>query len=103
MVFMPSDTNRKLARPYHGSYRIVNLMAANAEVTLIEHLKDPSIFVAIDRLRRCYPEQSDAAWTGRKRKAVKRRRKVTNRQNPGTTNHIERKDGPVTRSMTRNS
>ena len=106
MVLMPSDTtgkNRKLARPYHGPYRIVNLTATNAEVTLIEYPKDPPIFVAIDRLRRCYLEQSDAAWTGRKRKAVKQRRKVINCQNPGTANHTEWKDGPVTRSMTRNS
>ena len=69
MVFMPSETtgkDRKLARPYHGPYRVVSLTATNAEVKLIENPKESSIFVALDRLRKCYPEQSNATWTGRK-------------------------------------
>ena len=38
--------DRKLARQYHGPFRIVNLTSTNAEVQLIE---DQSISVAIDR------------------------------------------------------
>ena len=46
----------KLARPYHGPFRILSVTPMNAEVQLIEKPGDPSLFVAIDRLRRCYPE-----------------------------------------------
>ena len=67
MVYMPSEVtgkNRKLARPYHGPYRIVAVTPTNAEVKLIERASEPSIFVAIDRLCKCYPELSDTCWTG---------------------------------------
>ena len=69
MVYMPSEVtgkNRKLARPYHGPYRITAVTPTNAEVILIERASEPSIFVAISRLRKCYPEISDTCWTGRK-------------------------------------
>ena len=39
MVFMPSEVtgkDRKLARPYHGPFRIIHLTPNNAEVQLIE-------------------------------------------------------------------
>ena len=55
MVYMPSETtckNRNLVRPYHGPYRIVAVTPTNAEVKLIEQVSQPSIFVAIDRLRK---------------------------------------------------
>ena len=64
--------DRKLAHPYHGPYYVVSLTATNAEVKLIKNTKESSIFVALDRLRKCYPEQSNATWTGRKRKCTKR-------------------------------
>ena len=55
MVYMPSEAtckNRNLVRPYHGPYRIVAVTPTNAEVKLIEQVSQPSIFVAIDRLRK---------------------------------------------------
>ena len=66
MVFMPSEVtgkDRKLARPYHGPF---HLTPNNAEVQLIERPQDQTIFIAIDRLRKCYQELSDQSWTGRK-------------------------------------
>ena len=77
MVFMPSDVtgkDRKLARPYHGPFRIIDLTRTNAEVQLIGRPQDQTIFVAIDRLRRCYPELSDKSWTGRKGKKSRQKR-----------------------------
>jgi hypothetical protein len=101
MVYMPSEVtgkNRKLARPYHGPYRIVAVTSTNAEVKLIERASEPSIFVAIDRLRKCYPELSDHCWTGRKQ-SRKRRSKcrlvITPSDEP-----VPRTTGPITRSMT---
>ena len=66
MVYMPGDVSGKswkLARPYHR-LRILSLTPTNAEVQLIEKPGDPPLFVALSRLRRCYPEMTDASWTG---------------------------------------
>ena len=53
MILMPSKTigkNRKLARPYHRPYCVINVIQTNAEVQLIEHPSAVSIFVALGRL-----------------------------------------------------
>ena len=67
MVFMPSKVqgkNRKLARPYHGPYRVLKVTPTNAEVALIDRPRNPSIFVSLTRIRRCYEEMDDQSWTG---------------------------------------
>ena len=43
MVFMPSEkkgTTWKLARPFYGPYRIVNLIPTNAKVHIIDKPED---------------------------------------------------------------
>ena len=76
MVYMSGDVSGKkwkIARPYHGSYRILSITPTNAEVQLIKNPGEPSLFVALSQLRRCYPELPDTSWTGpSKRKRVKR-------------------------------
>ena len=71
------------------------LTPTNAEVKLADSIDDPSIFVALDRLRPCYPEIPDTSWTGR-RKTRKRKseRSPTSRAPPEP-----RTTGPVTRAM----
>ena len=66
---------------------------------LIERVGEPSIFVAIARLRKCYPELPDTSWTGRKRsrKRQPKRRTVA----PTPVDPVMRMSGPITRSMTR--
>ena len=67
---MPRDVSGKkwkIARPYHGPYRILSVTPTNAKVQLIKHPTDPSLFVAISQLQRCYPEMADTSWTGPKR------------------------------------
>ena len=74
MVFMPSETvgkDRTVARPYHGPYRVVSTTPTNAEVRLVEFPSKPSIFVAMDRLRKCHPEQADDSWLGRNGKITR--------------------------------
>ena len=104
MVYMPSETSgkdRKLARPYHGPYRVISLTQTNAEVKLIERPTEPTIFVALNRLRKCYPEQPNDCWLGKK----KTLRKTPRPRSPGTDTsqppppqgNLRR--GPVTRSM----
>jgi hypothetical protein len=82
MVYMPSDVQgkeRKLARPYHGPYRVLKVTPTNAEVILVDRPKDPSIFVSLSRVRQCYEEMEDRSWTGprKKRKRKCRRAKTT--------------------------
>ena len=53
MVFMPNEItgkDHKLARPYHGPYRVVSLTQTNTEVQLIEYLSEPTIFVSNEHL-----------------------------------------------------
>ena len=110
MVFMPAEVrgkNRKLVWPFHGPYRVLNLTLTNAEVRLVDHPNDASLFVALNRLRPCYTELGDATWTGR-RKRTKRRahppctRNERNHSKPKAANRSTIEcDGPVTRSMAR--
>ena len=101
MVYMPGDVSGKkwkITRLYHGPYRILSVTPTNAEVQLIENPGEPSLFVALSRLRRCYPELPDTSWTGaRKRKRVKRP--------PAAKQDLPalpvQRAGPVTRAMAR--
>ena len=101
MVFMPSETigkDRKLARPYHGPYRVINITPTNAEVQLIQYPSEPTIFVAIDRLRKCYPEQPNDCWLGKKKIPKKKARPSNSEPAVGPPQEPPRR-GPVTRSM----
>jgi hypothetical protein len=103
MVYMPGDVTGKswkLARPYHGPFRILSLMPTNAEVQLIEKPGDPSLFVALGRLRRCYPEMTDTSWTGRKKRNKTRKRVALPQIERAKTLSV-RREGPITRSMAR--
>ena len=101
MVLMPAEAQgkkRKLARPFHGPFHVVTVTPTNAEVRLVDDPKAASIFVALDRVRLCYPEQSDQTWTGQ-------RRRRTTRSKPSPPGPIPSappvRSGPITRSMAR--
>ena len=102
MVYMPGDVagkDWKLARPYHGPYRITGLTPTNAEVQLIEKPSNPTLFVALGRVRRCYPEiPPDVSWTGRNQKSKRKRRSGQVQEQPKP--QAPRREGPVTQSMT---
>ena len=98
MVYMPgtvSGKRWKIVRPYHGPYRVINMTPTNAEVQLVENPGEPSIFVALSRLRRCYPELPNTSWTGGKKY---KRAKSVDRDIPVQP---IRREGPVTRAMAR--
>lgn len=66
MVYKPGEVQGpawKLAQPYHGPYRIVSLTPNNAEMVLVDQPKEPSIFVSLNHVRRCYEELEDTSWT----------------------------------------
>ena len=58
-----TDKERKLARPYHGFYRILALIPTMPNWNLLIGIHDPSISVALDRLCPCYPEIPNSSWT----------------------------------------
>lgn len=70
---------RKLALPFHGPFRVLTIFPTNVEVRLVDVVDDPKaapIFVALDRVCLCYPEQGDVTWTGKsKRRAAIRSKK----------------------------
>ena len=102
MVYMPAEAqgkNWKLARPFHGPYRIISMTPSNVEVRLIDESTAETMFVSWDRVRPCYPEQGDRTWTGPRRKRRKRRARrtvdSTSRPRSGP------RGGPMTRSRTK--
>ena len=97
MVFIPSETtgkNRKFARPYHGPYCIITITPTNDEIQLIERPLEPTIFVAIDRLRRCYPEQTDQCWTGHKKRRIPATSNKPTEESRPATQPLWSRDGP---------
>ena len=68
LVHMPHEVRGnawKFARPFHGPYRVVSLTPTNAEVRLVDQPSDNSIFVSLNRVRRCYEELPNVSWSGK--------------------------------------
>ena len=97
MIHMPAATSGKswkLARPYHGPYRVLSVTPTNLEARLVDNVDAKSIFVAVNCARLCAADLADVTWTGAKRKC-QRRKTVDNAS-------TSQRSGPVTRSMTGN-
>ena len=109
MIYMPSAVTGKawkLARPYHGPYRTrieCNPGPTNVEAGIVDDPDAETIFVAVNKVTPCYPEQTNTLWKGqRKRKSgtvskptLSKTTKSKSQSSPTRTT------GPVTRSMTR--
>ena len=67
---------------------------------LVDGVDDPSIFVALDRLRQCYPEIPNTSWTGC-RKTRGRKSKRGTGKSVSHTPPEPRRTGPMTCAMTR--
>ena len=104
LVHMPHEVRGnawKFARPFHGPYRVVSLTPTNAEVRLVDQPNDDSIFVSLNRVRRCYDELPNVSWSGKQ--SSKRRRskaKQTDSKPTGTSPPQAEYSGPMTRSRT---
>ena len=104
MVYMPSELQgeeHKLKRPFHGPYRVLSITETNAEVRLVDSPTDDPIFVNLNRVRLCHPEQGESTWSGEKKKRRKRNKKST----PAIVveeQAVTPAPGPMTRSRTRN-
>ena len=67
MVHMPGQVQgkaRKFTHPYFGPFEVVGITPTNAEVQLLNHPNVPTIFVSLDRVRKCYEEMTDDVWMG---------------------------------------
>lgn len=99
MVYMPGERRGKtwkLARPFHGPYRVVAVTDTNVEVRLVNRPLDQPIFVHLDRVRRCNPQQIDGEWTGPRNK--RRRKKKLRDTTPPPKDQAPIYSGPITRS-----
>ena len=105
LVYMPHESTgktAKLARPYFGPYRVLNVTPTNAEVRLVDRPDDPPIFVSLDRVRPCYTELPDRSWSGhRSKRKRKRKSSVKAATEPPTLPELEPYTGPMTRSRAR--
>ena len=67
MVHMPGELQvkeHKLVHSFHGPYHVLKVTPNNAEVVLVDKPRNDSIFVSLNRVRLCYPEQTEETWTG---------------------------------------
>ena len=67
MVHMPGQVQGKAwkyARSYFGPYEVVGITSTNAEVQLLNHPTVATIFVSLDRVRKCYEEMTDDVRMG---------------------------------------
>ena len=92
MVHMPHDDeekNRKLASPYHGPFRILEVLPNCLVIKPVDRPDDPAIKVNMDRVTQCPRELPDVSWLGhkqrKKRGAKKEKQPETKESNrPGT-------------------
>lgn len=77
MVYMlheNSGKQRKLAPPYHGPYRILEVTSNGVCIRPVDHPEQEPIRVNIDRVTKCPTELLDVSWLGNTRKRPTKRR-----------------------------
>ena len=84
MVYMPSEDRgkkRKLALPYYGPYRILEVRSNCVLVRPVDAPDMEPILVSMDRVVRCPEELPDESWLGprKKRQRKKRSRKTASK------------------------
>ena len=96
MVYMPvEDTGkrRKIALPYHGPYRILEVRPNTLLLRPVDRHDAEPILVNVDRAVRCSPELPDESWLGPRTKRKRTKRRKTGTRQPaveGTTLHQTR-------------
>ena len=73
-LYMPAaktGTAHKLARPFHGPYRVLEVTHSDVRVVPVDRPQDTPIFVAMARVRHCPPEIPEGeAWLPNKKRRV---------------------------------
>ena len=76
MVFMPKEArskNRKLALPYHGPYRVLEVRQNCLLVQPVDRPDDEPILVNMDRVVECSEELPNTSWLGKQRHRSRQR------------------------------
>lgn len=76
MVYMPQEAqgkDRKLALPYHGPYRILEVQTNCLFVRPVDKPDMQAILVSMDRVIQCPKELPDPSWLGLKLKFLRAR------------------------------
>ena len=73
---------RKLARPFHGPYRLSEMDVNTATLTRVDKPQEEPLVVAIDRLRRCPDEIGTEFWPPDKRVSRKKGKGRSTHQMP---------------------
>lgn len=87
-LFQPAEKTgkaRKLARPYHGPFRVVSLTQSNAQIRRVDRPQDEPILVALGRLRRCPSEVPDTFWPPAKKRRAQLEPGATSIRRRGAT------------------
>ena len=101
MVYMPYEDSgklRKLALPYHGPYRVLDVTTNGVSVRPVDHPDQEPIRVNLDRVTKCPDELPDISWLGNTRKRSKKNRSVPPKLanvNRSTHTYNLRKRGPL--------
>ena len=102
MVHMPGEVKGstwKFARPFHGPFRVICLTPTNAEVRLVDEPKSESIFVSLDRVRRCHEELPDKSWRGSLSTSRYTPRQQQPRAPADATKEVSSYTGPITQAQ----
>ena len=83
---------RKLARPFHGHYRIIRMDVNTAHIRRVDKPQEDTILVALDRLRRC-PDEIEGVWPPAK--ASKKQQRALSSVPPSTSDSLP-KNRPTT-------
>ena len=78
---MPSDTTgkqRKLALPYHGPYRVVDVTDNNVSIQPVDKPDESPILVNMDRVTKCSDALPDISWLGPRSQHKRRKNTTTN-------------------------
>ena len=88
MVYMPhehSGKKRKMALPYHGPYRILDVLPNGLSVRAVDRPQEQLILVNKDRVTLCHPELPDISWLGKKKRRHRRRSNAQTRRQEART------------------
>ena len=87
MVYMPNAVQGKawkIARPFYEPYRVLNATPTNVEVKPVDKPDVESIFIALDRVRPCFPELPDVSWCENATKHRKPKMKLQSEERSST-------------------
>ena len=90
MVRMPHEASgklRKLALPYHGPYRVLDVTPNDVSVRPVDRPDEEPIFVNLERVTRCPDALPDVSWLGPRTRRRRRQSCKRSEDTPPETPH----------------